>query len=315
MIQFVRIQTTPVIAKGGTYNGVVADALAAPSVCWDGTRFVLTCSMWNIATSKWSSIFFTSTDLATWSYVSGSIRTPATYLLGNGGIAWFASKYWFVYENDDTTAHIDTSTDLLSWTNQFNPLGGSMPDPAPVVNPETSKLEVWFRDTGRVVHYWDSPDGTTWTDRGSVFTAGSWTNGSLGEAHVYYPGDGYRYLLFDVDPDGGGRMRGQVRASATGVPASWDHQYGTVLGNDPLNAWEAAQVFDGSAIAADRGDGRGLKAWIVYAGGTNTSGTDATDSGIGIAYMDVTLPALAGPLAVISGSLVDGGLISGGLVP
>ncbi len=302
-----RIQTTPVIAKGGTYNGVVADALAAPSVCWDGTRFVLTCSMWNTATSKWSSIFFTSTDLATWSYVSGSIRTPATYLLGNGGIAWFGGQYWFVYENDDTFAHVDTSTDLLSWTNQFNPLGGSKPDPAPVVNPTSGKLEIWYRSIARDVYYLDSPDGTTWTDRGAVFTGGSWTAGTLGEAHAYYPGDGYRYLLFDVSPDGGGRLRGQVRASATGVPASWDHQYGTVLGPDPFNAWEAAQVFDGSAIAADRGDGRGLKSWIVYAGGTNTSGTDATDSGIGIAYMDVVIPSTFAPSLFRAANLTLGG--------
>ena len=57
-----RSQTTPVLTKGGTYGGWTADAIAAPSVCYDGTRYVMTVSLWSVSLSKWASAFFTSPD-------------------------------------------------------------------------------------------------------------------------------------------------------------------------------------------------------------------------------------------------------------
>src|SRR4051812_34058398 len=105
-IAFTRLQSTPVLAKGGTYGGIQADALAAPAVCWDGTRWVMTVSIWNVAGQKWHSIFLTASDLAgTWSYVASSLRTPGgtDYILGNGGLAWFGGKYWFAYNAYQTS--------------------------------------------------------------------------------------------------------------------------------------------------------------------------------------------------------------------
>ena len=68
--------------------------------------------------------------------------------------------------------------------------------------------------------------------------------------------------------------------------SSLDVYYSLVLLPDASNAWEAVSVFDTAyAGAVDRSDGRGTQRWFLYAGSTNNSGVDDTDSCIGLAYL------------------------------
>ena len=105
-----RIQSAPVLKNfnqgGSSIGGIQVDAYAAPGVCWDGTQYVMTVSIWNNANSLWYSAFFTSPDLATWTYVTGSLQTPSgtDYIIGNGGIAWFGGKYYWVYNHYASSA-------------------------------------------------------------------------------------------------------------------------------------------------------------------------------------------------------------------
>ncbi len=289
--QFKRIQTTPVLTKGSTYDGILADAIAAPGACWDGTRYAMTASIWNIATSLWSSIFLTSPDLSTWTYVSGSIRTPSSYLLGDGGLAWFGGKYWFVYLNDGVGLALDHSTDLLTWTNVPTVPWTDKADPKINIGP-TGKLELWAISTGvpRHVYFADSPDGVTWTDNGIYLNSPVWnaTDAILGAPSALVYG-GVRYLVTDIASQNStfGRMRALFQSP--GLNTTWT-SFGTGLGASVLNAWEKIQVFDGAMLGPfDRGDGRGLKFWLLYAGGDNNGAGDNTNSSIGLAYMD--LPA------------------------
>lgn len=297
MNQFQRFRSTPVIAKGTNYDGTwQADALAAPSVCWTGSQYVLTCSAWKSSASKWASLFFTSPDLETWTYVTGSRLGGSVYLLGNAGIAWWGSKYWFVYQNTGGggVVTIDYSTDLLTWTNAGAAPAGllALNDPAPVVSLSGSKLEIWGINGSRNPQMWDSPDGTTWTDQGEQMTQPGWTGAAgvtpWGEHHAFYY-LGARYLLSDIGGTGG-RLRAMFKSPNANT--TWDTPVGSCFGPDPFTSWESAQVFDGSAIVADRSDGRGTAFWMVYAGGDNTSTTDDTNSSIGLAWM--TAPSAPG---------------------
>ncbi len=287
--EFARIQNTPVLAKGGTYNSVVADALAAPSATWDGTRFVMTASIWNIANSKWYSIFLTSPDLITWTYVANSLRSPAgsDYILGNGSILWWGSKYYFAYSHyvlsGSFTVTLDYSTDLLSWTNVADPLYSGVTDPGLNLGP-TGNIELWSGGGGGTdTHFADSPDGTNWTDHGIYHSAPAWSTGGYGEAHAFCV-TGARWLVSDVAAELG-RLRALYKS--TGFNTVWTNQ-GTCLGASSVNAWEGAQVFDGAIVGAfDLGNGLGTKLWLLYAGGDNRSLADNTNSSVGLAYLDV----------------------------
>ncbi len=295
--EFARNRSTPVLAKGSTYGGVTADALAAPSATWDGSQFVMTVSAWNTANSKWYSLFFTSSDLATWSYVASSIRPPVggDYILGNGGICWFGGKYYFAYNhypNPALAGHpiaLEYSTDLLSWTSVADPLYDGV-DPGLNIGP-TGKLELWRTDGNtRHIYFADTPDGTTWTDHGDYLSPPAWhdTGGAFGEAHAFVE-NGVRYLVTDITQEAA-RFRGLFVSA--GLNTTWTTR-GTCLGASPFNAWEGSQVFDGMIVGSfDTGDGLGTKWRMLYAGGDNLSGTDNTDSSIGLAYMDV--PAAPG---------------------
>lgn len=298
--QFVRAQTTPVIAKGATYDGVFADALAAIAYCWDGTRFVATVSVWNTAAGKWYSIFLTSADLVTWAYVTGSLRSPSggNVILGNGGIAWFGGKYWFAYNEYGGAADvlISHSTDLLTWTD----LGAIVPrttgedasqyDPHLVVNPYSGLLECWFvGSNNRKVLMADSPDGSTWTARGVFLDGALPFDQDFGEPSAFYPGDGSRCLICDGGVDSGHRHTFLFRSAARDT--TWVVG-GSINGPSTVNAWENVQTFDGACDAVyDLGDGP--RVYMLYAGSDVVSATDNTDSSIGLAYHAATPSGVA----------------------
>ncbi len=296
-IQFKRLQSTPVLAKGSTYDGWTADAIASPSACWDGSQYVMAVSMWSIANSQWSSAFFTSSDLVTWSYVSGSNRPPtgSNYILGNGAIVWWQSKYWYAYtaypSGMGTYATVlDHSTDLLTWTNVSTSVTGGGGDPRLVVNPTSGNLELWSINSSREVIFADSPDGSTWTSHGVYLTSPAWNNDTsyFGSSGVFYDADGTRYCMPDIlsgSSYGGPRMKALF--ASPGLNITWTTN-GTCLGPNEFNAWESQQVFDNGTLVQsgpwDRSDGRGPQLWMLYAGGDNVSPTDNTDSSIGLAF-------------------------------
>jgi hypothetical protein len=221
-IAFTRLQSTPVLAKGSTYGGIQADALAAPGVCWDGTRWVMTVSIWNVANAKWYSVFFTASDLAgPWSYVSGSLRSPGgtDYILGNGGIAWFGGKYWFAYNHYASGAGspggvaVDWSTDLTTWTSASVQAAGETygADPQLNVSADGSKLELWYLNSSRQSCMADSPDGTTWTARG-VFHVNTAAYLNYGEPSVHYR-NSVRFLTYDRAAVSGQRSIGIVAST------------------------------------------------------------------------------------------------------
>jgi len=309
MIQYRRIQETPVLAKGSTYDGWTADSIAAPSVCHDGTQFVMTVSLWSIANSEWASAFFTSPDLVTWSYVASSLRVPqgSDYILGNAGLVWWDNKYWFAYNHYQTTPNgvaIQTSTDLVNWTTVYDPMpgsGGYDADPSLSVNPGTGKLELWCLDVSRDTTLFDTSDGVTFTYRGVLHEAPSWNVTNYGEPDVYYR-NGARILTFDTAYEGGRRSIGFSVSPAQN--STWTTKC-TVLGPNLLASWESINVFDSANVGVyDRGDGRGAVCWMLYAGGDVVAATDNTSSGIGLAYLvpEATAYSASGPSSGSVGS-------------
>lgn len=296
MLQFQRIQDTPVLAKGSTYAGWTADALAAPSVCWDGARFVMTVSMWSVANSQWATAFFTSSDLKAWSYVTNSLWVPSggDYLIGNAGLAWFGGLYYFAYNHYGSTIKVAlaTSSDLVTWNvvgDPIIPLSGAdssgQADPSLTVNPNTGNLELWYvGQNARQIMFADSVDGTTWTKYGVYLNSSLWNVTNFGEPNAYFDGAG-RYLNFDGNtPAEGDEGRTICQTYSVASDTSWT-TYGTVLGPNPFNAWEGVQVFDACCIGRfDLGDGRGNKLWMAYAGGDTSAPTDNTNSSIGLAF-------------------------------
>jgi len=294
-----RISASPVLAKGGVYNGWTADALAAPSVSSNGVTWAMTVSLWSVANSKWASAFFTGPDLKTWTYVNNSLLTPGgtDYIIGNGGFAWFSNAWYFSFNNYASAGSpngisVQHSTDLLTWTTNvtkgIDPYGA---DPSLVVNPNTGKLESWYLNVGRCVCYSDSTDGTTWTSHGVQMTnAGFGSYGGyvniygFGEPQVFYY-NGFRYLIVDGSSVAGARRSQLMR----GVPAQGTYY---MLGEDlfPIssNPWENTQVFDATTAGiVNFGDGRAGLLWLLYAGSDNGSMTDNTDSSIGLVYLNL----------------------------
>jgi hypothetical protein len=307
MLQFRRVQSSPVLTKGGSYGGWAADALAAPAACWDGSRFVMTVSLWSIANSKWASAFFTSTNLVNWSYVTSSLRSPqgSDYILGNSGLAWFASKYFFAYNHYPSVPNgiaLQTSTDLLTWTTvaDFLSFAAYGADPSLVVNPINGKLEIWYVNGSRLICMADSPDGTTWTDHGVVYSSAIWNSTDFGEPSAFYH-SGARRLTFDAATDPGKRMTGMALDASASLSFT---SYGTVNGSNLLNSWESVNVFDFSTLGAfDLSDGRGAVWWGLYAGSDIAAATDNTDSSIGLAFMapPISVYAVSGPSAATVG--------------
>jgi len=309
---FEEAQDTPVLVKGGTYNGWEADAFAAPAATYDGTRYVMTVSMFSAAEDKWASGFFTSPDMKNWTYVNNSLFPPSVSddILGNAGIAWFQGKYWFAYDYGQTALAIATSTDLLHWNTVVAPLVSYGADASLDINPVSGKLEVWYmtKNNPRHIHMQDSSNGTAWTDEGNYLSSGSVVYpADFGEPSVFYIGN-VRYMTFDGGFGAG--KRNTILTHSVNQDTNWVSD-AMGLSNNPNNEWESQQVFDGSVLVADLGDGRGLVPRLLYAGSDNDSSTDNTDSSIGLAYpMAFPVVATVAPALVRSSSLTMNGLIS-----
>ena len=281
-----------VLEKGATYNGIVANALAAPSVCHDGTQYVMTVSAWNIAGGLWHSVFFTSPDLVTWSYVNNSLLSPSggDYIAANSGFTWFLDKYWIAYNHypNGSSSVITTlahSTDLLSWTNiSTDILSAYSADPHLVVNPDTGLMELWTLDSLRRACVTTSANGTTWSANTVMMSSPSWVGFNYGEPNVWYTGDGVRYISFDASVYGNGhRMIGW--SHSVNQDTTWvDDGVAIFRGGD---AWERGQVFDSAVIVADIGDGYGVSPRILYAGSNTNESADNTNSSIGLAVMPI----------------------------
>jgi hypothetical protein len=218
--------------------------------------------------------------MVTWTYVTSSLRSPSgsNYILGNSGLQWFAGTYYFAYNaypsgSSNFTLVLDTSSDLLTWTNVANPLVVSGADPSLDINPVNGKLELWYMTNTRVVHMQDSPDGTTWTDEGDFLS------GTGGEPSVYYTGT-TRYLTTDTCTCG---YRYTQLAHSINRDTAWV-QDGPAIVPQPIYAWQSQMVFDATAIVTDTGDGRGNIPRLIYAGSDNNSSLNSTDSSIGLAY-------------------------------
>jgi hypothetical protein len=124
----------------------------------------------------------------------------------------------------------------------------------------------------------DTPDGTTWTGRGTFLAA---QGGSWGEPYVAYIGS-KRYLMADLaSPINGNRM--VVLFTSANQDTSWVQEQ-CVLKQNSI-AWESVQVFDSGLIYTNIGDGNGTQLWLLYAGSDNSSTGDATNSSIGLALV------------------------------
>lgn len=285
-ISYKRTQATPVITKGATYNGILADSLAAPAACFNGASYALTVSIWNITNAKWYSVFFTSADLKTWTYVSGSLLSPGgtDYILGNAGLEYFSGKYWFAYNHYPSAGTpaigLQYSTDLLTWNNVNTSLIASAADPDLVYNPISGLLELWYiGTTDRAVYMYDSPDGLTWTSRGKFMDVPAVCKFDFGEPSVYYQGN-TRYLTHDCSVTSSGD-RFSIEQFSVNRDTTW------VMSGVAIapwsNAFESTQTFDADVVMADLSDGRGKIPRMLYAGSDIVSATNNTDSSIGYA--------------------------------
>lgn len=298
MNAFIRSQTTPVITLGATYDGTWhADALAAATAVWDGSKFALTLSIWDTTkggsqgfTGEWASAFFTSSDLVTWTYIANSLLIPPVgkYIYGNSGFAWFNNAYWLVsnqygqYDDPATIpVQVQHSTDLINWTIVNAAVLTGYADPALVVNPNNGKLELWAIDAvARTVLFMDSSDGVTWANHGTYFTSSPWNATAFGTPNPYYNGAG-RYMLFDGATSDVKRFTNRAYSAASDT--SWVSK-GSVLGASPFNSWENVQVFDAAVIQGTFNLGQGSRLYLIYAGGDVIGATDNTHSSIGLAW-------------------------------
>ncbi len=315
---FTRLQSTPVLANhnqgGGTIGGIQADAIAAPAACWDGTRWVMTVSIWNIVAGTWSSAFFTSPDLVTWTYVASSLVQPSggDYIVGNSGLAWFGGLYYWAYSHYPAVSSavgvtLKTSSDLVTWSTVGDPIISSAQrnDPSLVVNPGSGNLELWAIDGSKNVVYATSANGSSWSAWSAAvltppFYFGDGAN--FGEPQAFYSG-GVQFCTCDISAAVGHRFVCMF------VGPSLPCQFPVVLAAS-ANAWENSQVFDSCCVGAvDRADGRGTKLWMLYAGGDNFSSTDDTDSCIGLAYLDdpTAVPSTFAPSLFRQANLTLGG--------
>lgn len=301
--QFTRQQNTPVLERGSTYDGWVAYAIAAPSVCYndDDEIYVMVVSLWDDVRGKWATAFFTSIDQGKsdpWTYVSGSLIEPSgsNYILGNGGIEYFLGEYWisfsqYIGPGADTGVEISHSSDLLTWTD----LGEIIPttvgedtvyqtDSTLRYNPHNGLLECWYiGGNNRKALMSDTSDGINWTARG-VFLDGAFPyETDFGEIEVFYPsGSTARYLLHDGSLVAGERfiwLEVSENRDTTWV------NYGTIIGPSQVNSYENVNVFDSACLGAvNLGDG--LRIYLLYAGADIAASTDDTNSSIGLAYID-----------------------------
>lgn len=310
--QVVRPSNLPVLAKGATYNGWQADALAAPQVTWNGSQYVMSVSVWQDSTSQWASAFFTSSDLKSWTYVPNSLIVPTTlYIYGNAGFMWWQSKYWFVGIG---APGMMTSTDLLTWTmvTGTEHLVSDGFDHSLSINPGTNKLEIWFAQATGSIRMWDTSNGTSYTDQGTVYSNGGINGGGNAEPAVFYIGS-VRYMALDVFTFG---TRATMLSYSTNQDTTWVVTP-LMLSAVPANSWEKQQNFDCQPFVTDIGDGHGAIAWYIFAGSDNTSGTDATNSSIGLAAQislvvppAISIPSVSGLVAggntTISGTFLNG---------
>lgn len=303
MIDF-HTNDNPVLVKGGSYGGWDADALAAPSWCYDGTRYVMVVSLWSDAESKWASAFFTSPDMAIWTYVPGSLLTPegVNYIRGNGGIAWFNGEYWINYNQYEgyvgASIWVEKSSDLVTWElvsadafPRSGPDSSSQLDPSLKVNPNTGNLETWYigsttpEFSGRSICMAYSEDGETWTKAGTIFQQSIWDAANFGEPDVAYGADGRIHLVWDATILTGQRNLGYAASDDDG--ATWQ-TYGTADGPRPWGSFDTVNCFDGAIGFADLGDGNGNCLRLLYAGSNAIAATDDTQSDIGYGYLVVT---------------------------
>lgn len=288
-------RATPVIAKSGTVGGWANDAVAAPGVCWDGTKFVCTVSLWSIALQKWASVFYTSTDMITWTYVTNSILVPqgTDYILGNGAIEWYNNAYYFIYNHyplaggTTDTIVIIKSTDLVNWTTVTSDLTGAAgADPHIVKNPNSGKLEAWYVTVAREMALYDSPDGITWTSRGVFYTHNSYTNPRDVGAYQPFYWNGVRYMTCDTSDTNVSGNRKNLMYHSPGSNTTWIFD-GIMNTGSNANAWENACAFDGAVIVANTGDTRGAIPRLLYAGSDIYAPTDTTNSSLGLTYIVV----------------------------
>lgn len=304
-------ESTFVLEKGGTYDGWAADALAAPSVCWDGTRWVMTVSFWSITNSEWASGFFTSTNGTIWSYVSGSLLVPSgsNYILGNSGLAWFASEYWFAYNQyvpadiaSGTGTGLLSSTNLTTWTTEHADIP-NVPayaaDPCLTVNPYSSRMELWYINISREICMADTTDGTTWVDRGQQYKK-SWRTVDHGEPDVFYYG-GYRYLSFDNALLSGQRSLAVVRQKR--ISGDDYHEWEPLgFAAEPSGTgWDSTNVFDSANLGyVSLAPGDPPRFWMYWAGGNAAEPSDNTQSSIGLvsttAYAAATSTTVGSPV-------------------
>jgi hypothetical protein len=298
---FTQVGTTPVLLKGSTYDGWTADALAAPAMTnlvSNGTfagKYVMTVSFWSIANSQWASGFFTSPDLSSWTYVSGSLQTPSggDYIKGNSGIVYSGSVFIWAYTHyniSDPNHHITiaTSTDLINWTVVNSSPTGALADGDPSLNYNPNgTLELWTDDNdtnpGKCKLYTSVDSGTTWTPQSLFYTfPGNIGGFNTGEPSVYYIGN-ERYLVYDLGVSSLGGRYTQITSSPY-QSNGWDWEQTANSSNAGL-PWQSNQVFDAAVIVADTGDGRGLIPRMLYAGSDGNSPQDNTNSSIGLAYL------------------------------
>jgi len=270
-----------VIEKGATYDELFADGVAAPAVCWDGTHYVMTISVWNDALNKWTCIFLTSSDLKIWTYITGS-KTAAGPR--NAGLCFYAGKYWFAY-NDNPTIELAWSIDLLNWTLVDDDIiPGPGYDASINVNKDGNGLELWYVESvTRNIYMKTSSDGITWSsatkykDNDTIYASDY-----FGQPSIFYI-DGMRYMLCDVGTKNKDDVytRMTVMMHSVLCDTTWIFD-GPVLLPNPTADWESKQVFDSYPIIADLGDGLGNIPRILYAGSNNNSMTNDTDSCIGL---------------------------------
>lgn len=292
--------SSPVLTKGGTYNGWTANALAAPGFTSDGTQFVQTVSMWSIANSQWASGFFTSplngsNALKTWTYVAGSLISPTggDYIAGNGDIIYFGGTYYFLYAhyaNGSATCGpiaIRTASTIvgLASATPSQLVANNYCDASFSLNPDGVTLEIWATNSA------NNRTLSEWTCTSSCGTGGSWTGptalfnypsslGGGGEPSVFYIGT-QRFMVVDSYPSVlGGRYTSLFVSPSQN--STW-YGLGTAIIPYPLNAWQQDQVFDADCRMVDTGDGLGAVPRCLFAGSDNTSGGDNTDSSIGYA--------------------------------
>lgn len=314
-LTFVRQSSSPVLTKGGTYDGWTADALAAPAVIVDtiaGNRYLMTVSAWSITNAKWATLFFTATDLrGTWTYITGSILVPGSlgtsgtdYIFGNGGLAIYGGKYFIAVNHYASAAatfpvgafySTDTTLAAASWSTVSTSLIADALDPQLLINPNNGRMELLVAKSNHTeIDYWDTSSGPTsasWTNQGTLFSGPDYTQvftgSGFGEGDCFFV-SGVRYLTYDFPPNvsQSARIVGMAHDSSGSLLWSGD---GVALYRSRVNSWESAQVFDLCTIQTNTADGYGNVVHALYAGGDTNVLTDNTNSSIGLAVISTAI--------------------------